>query len=56
MLGQRSAAVNSYGNNEIKEEENGMGRGVGSRAVFFSSSRDPWWGLQVPGSQGSRPS
>lgn len=36
MLGQRSAAVNSYGNNEIKEEENGMGRGVGSRAVFFS--------------------
>lgn len=25
MLGQRSLAVNSYGNNEIKEEENGMG-------------------------------
>lgn len=25
MLGQRSPAVNSYSNNEIKEEENGMG-------------------------------
>lgn len=58
MLGQRSAAVNSYGNNEIKEEENGMG--VGGRAVFSSSStpasRDPWRWLQVLGGRGSRPS
>lgn len=60
MLEQRSAAINSYGNNEIKEEENGMG--VGGRAVFSSSSsstpssRDPWRGLQVLGGRGSRPS
>lgn len=48
MLGQRSPAVNSSGNNEIKEEENGMG--VGGRAVVPASSsptRDPWRGLQV---------
>lgn len=54
MLGQKSPGVNSYGNNEIKEEENGMG--VGGRAVFSaSSSRDPWRGLRVLGGRGSRP-
>lgn len=52
MLGQREPAVNSYGNNEIKEEENGMG--VGGRAVFSSSSssspsKDPWRGAAGPG-------
>lgn len=56
--GSGSSAVNSYSNNEIKEEENGMG--VGGRAVFSlssSSSRDPWrGGLQVLGDQGSWPS
>lgn len=54
--GRGSAAVNSYGNNEIKEEENGMG--VGGEAVFSSSSssRDPWRGLLVLGGRGSRPS
>nr|KAF6429629.1 hypothetical protein HJG59_008994 [Molossus molossus] len=56
MLGQKSPAVNSYRNNEIKEEENGMG--VGGRTVFSASasaSRDPWPVLQVLGSGGLGP-
>lgn len=46
--------VNSFGNNEIKEEENEMG--VGGRAVFSSSflpsPRDPWQGMRVLGGRG----
>lgn len=47
--------VNSFGNNEIKEEENEMG--VGGRAVFSSSfspsPRDPWRGIWVLGGRGN---